>query len=117
MTTEMNRPGAPTFVALEIAVQIVGSLQGVVRNLRRHEASLAKQIFRSASSIAANIGEGNRRQGKDRLYFFRVAAGSAEETRVHLRVAMAWELVRAEDVSAALALIDRQLAVLWRLTH
>ena len=87
---------------------------GIVRRL---DSSLAQQIVRSASSIAANLGEGNRRQGKDRLHFFRIAAGSAEETRVHLRVARAFGWVRAGDVEVALGLIDRVLAMTWRLTH
>jgi hypothetical protein len=51
------------------------------------------------------------------LHFFRIAAGSAEETRVHLRVALAWGWVRAEDIDAPLALIDRELRLLWGLTH
>ena len=99
MTTEMNRPGAQPFVALEIAFEIVASLRDVVRVVRRHDAGVAQQIVRSASSIAANVGEGNRRQGKDRLHFFRIAAGSAEETRVHLRVAIAWGWLRADDIA------------------
>ena len=70
-----------------------------------------------ASSIAANVGEGSRRVGKDRLHFFRIAAGSAEEARAHLRVALAWGYLRDEQVEAALRLIDRQLRLLWGLTR
>jgi hypothetical protein len=49
------------------------------------------------------------------LHFFRIAAGSAEETRVHLRVASAWGWLRADDIAATLVLIDRQLRLLWGL--
>jgi hypothetical protein len=70
MTTEIKRPGAYKFVALEIALEVVGSLRDVVREVRRHDSGLAQQIVRSASSIAANIGEGNRRQGRDSCTFF-----------------------------------------------
>ena len=72
---------------------------------------------RAASSVSANLAEGNRRVGKDRLHFFRIPAGSAAETRAHLRVALAWGWVDAEQISDALALIDRELALLWRLAH
>jgi four helix bundle protein len=117
MTTESNRPGASKFIALERAVQIVESLPRIVRLVRLRNAGLADQIERAACSIAANLGEGNRRQGRDRLHFFRIAAGSAEETRVHLRVAIAWGWITTQDAAQALDLIDQELAMLWRLTH
>jgi four helix bundle protein len=117
MTNETKRPGAHQFVALEIALQIVIALRDAVALVRRHDVDLAKQIVRSASSIAANVGEGRRRVGRDRLHFFRIAAGSAEETRVHLRVALAWGWLRADQVEPAFGLIDRELGLLWGLTH
>jgi len=55
--------------------------------------------------------------GKDRLHFFRIAAGSAEETRVHLRVAVAWGWLDESDVETSMALVDRQLRLLWGLTR
>src|SRR4249919_806885 len=117
MTTETKRPGAHQFVALEIALEIVIALRDAVGVVRRHDAELARQIVSSASSIAANVGEGRRRVGRDRLHFFRIAAGSAEETRVHLQVAVAWGWLRPRDVDASLARIDRELRLLWGLTH
>jgi four helix bundle protein len=117
MTTNMNRPGASKFIALERALEIVESVRGVVWMIRRRDIDLARQLLRSAASIAANVGEGNRRQGRDRLHFFRIAAGSAEETRVHLRIAVAWGWVATKDIAASMDLIDQELAILWRLTH
>ena len=117
MTTEMNRPGAYKFIALERALQIVASLPRVERLIRRHSAQLADQIERASGSIAANLGEGNRRQGKDRLHFFRIAAGSAEETRTHLRVALARGWITGRDAAVSLDLIDQELAMLWRITQ
>ena len=117
MTTEMNRPGAYKFIALERAIQIVESLARVEPLVRRHSAGLANQIERASGSIAANLGEGNRRQGKDRLHFFRIAAGSAEETRMHLRVAIARGWITVPDAAVPLDLIDQELAMLWRITQ
>jgi len=105
------------FQALEVALEIVGSLRGVVWAIRRHDVKLAQQIVASASSVAANLAEGNRRSGRDRASFFRIAAGSADETRTHLRVAMAWGFIQTSDTEAAMQLLDRELAMLWRLTH
>src|SRR3954470_8283286 len=70
MTTETNRAGAHQFVALDIALQIVVALRDAIGLVGQHDVELAKQIVRSASSIAANVGEGRRRVGRDRLHFF-----------------------------------------------
>ena len=117
MTTETKRAGAPTFIALEVALEMIRSLRRVVVLIRRSNCTVADQIEDSASSVAANLAEGNRRRGKDRVQFFLIAAGSADETRAHLRVALAWGWVRDQDIGGSLALLDRELALLWRLTH
>jgi four helix bundle protein len=70
-----------------------------------------------ASRVPLNLAEGRRRVGKDRLHHFRIAAGSAAEVRVALLVARAWGDLEARDVEEALLLLDRLLAMLWRLTH
>jgi hypothetical protein len=40
-----------------------------------------------------------------------------QETRGHLRVALAWGWVEPHHIAHPMALLDRQLAVLWKLTH
>ena len=117
MTTDKQQPGAHPFIALEIALAIIESLRKVIAGIRRHDVNVAQQIVRSASSVVANPAEGNGRQGKDRVRFFRIAAGRAEETRAHLRVALAWGWVGRTDIDNSLELIDREVAQLWRLTH
>ena len=96
---------------------MIRSLRSVVALVRKHNGRLADQIERAASSVPSNVAEGNRRQGKDRLHFFRIAAGSADETRTHLQVALAWGWVSERDIEAPLRLVDRELALLWGLTH
>jgi hypothetical protein len=66
-----------------------------------------------ASALAA-VGVGwtcNRR-----ARFF-TAAGSAGETLIALRVAIGWEIVERREGEAALALLRRVIAMLWKLTH
>jgi four helix bundle protein len=116
MTTDTKRSGAPTLIALEVALEMIRSLRRVVALVRKNNRRLAEQIEDAASSVAGNLAEGNRRRGKDRVQFFLIAAGSAE-TRAHLRVAHAWGWVRDQDIAASLVLLDRELALLWRLTH
>ena len=117
MTTKTTKPYTQPFHALELALALIASLRPVVDKIRRRSPKLAKQIEEAASSVAGNLGEGNRRRGKDRVHFFLISAGSADETRCHLRVALAWRWVTEADIAESLSLCDRELAMLWKLTN
>jgi four helix bundle protein len=106
MTTTRHRSSVPTFDALEVALDLIRALRPLMPRLRARSRKLADQLEASASSVAANLAEGNRRRGKDRMHFFRIAAGSADETQAHLRVAEAWGYLAAGEIVAALALTD-----------
>jgi hypothetical protein len=58
MTTDSKRSGAPTFIALEVALEMIRSLRRVVVLIRRSNRKLAEQIEDAASSVAANLAEG-----------------------------------------------------------
>jgi four helix bundle protein len=107
---------APTFQVLDVAHALVDSLWDPHAVLRLRNPSLAGQLLRAASSVPLNIAEGNRRVGEDRLHIWRQAAGSADEVRTALRVAISWRQLRAADVEPALECCDRVLAMLYRLT-
>ena len=97
------------------ALGLVSELRSVLGELATSDRALADQLRRAASSVVLNIAEGNRRTGKDRVHFFRIAAGSAAEVRAALEVGRAWGNIEAAP--AAEAELDRVLAMLWRLTH
>lgn len=101
------------FHAGEVALEIGTRAKPVVEAVRRHDAELGDQIYRAAKSLALNTPEGGRRGGKDRGYHFRIAAGSAAELAAALRFSTAWGYCSAQP--ELLALIDRELAMLWRL--
>lgn len=65
--------------------------------------------------MVLNIAEGNRRSGKDRLQFFRIAAGGAAEVRAALEVARAWGMI--DPAPTAEVELDGVLAMLWKLAH
>lgn len=117
MTNDPTPPQARTFLALELALEIIASLRGPVAKIRRRSPKLARQIEDAANSVVANLGEGRRRRGRDRIHFYSIAEGSADEVRCHLRAALAWDWVTPADVRASLNLLDRELAILWKLTH
>jgi len=105
------------FDALVVALQINRTVAPLARVIAQHDADLARQIRRAATSISGNLGEGRRRVGKDRLHLFRVADGSAAELELHLETAEAWGFVDVAALGEVLDLLDRELAMTWRLTH
>ena len=100
------------FIAFERTLELVRSLRSIVVRLERRDRELAKQLRTAATSIGLNLAEGRKRTGKDRLHLFRVAAGSAEETRGCLRIAEAWGYVVETDIAEALEHADAIVAIL-----
>jgi four helix bundle protein len=105
------------FDALEISLQYLEKLTPVEAKIRRHSAGLAKQLAEASDSIALNLGEGRLRRAGDRRHHYDIAAGSASEATVALRVAVARGLVTRDDVLEVEALLDRVRAMLFRLTR
>ena len=105
------------FEAEEVAVQLIEALSPIVPRIKARDRALADQLTRAASSVALNIGEGNYSDPGNRRARFFTAAGSANETRLALRVAVAWGICPAADADSALRLIKRILSMLWKLTH
>jgi four helix bundle protein len=102
-------------VAYEVALDLVRALRPVVGQLRNFSSEAADQVERAASSIVLNLAEGDRRHGRDPRRFFAMAHGSAGEIRGALDLADAWGW--QVESSQARALLDRELGLLWGLTH
>jgi len=105
------------FEVEELAVQLIEALRPMVPRIKARDRALADQLTRAASSVALNIGEGNYSDPGNRRARFFTAAGSANESRLALRVAVAWGSCTAPEAEAALLLIKRILSMLWKLTH
>jgi four helix bundle protein len=103
--------------AYRVALEMIRSLRSVMPKIRANNPSLTTQIEKAAPSVAQNLNEGRRRVGKDRRHLWRIAAGSADEVRACLDVAEAWGYVAPADIAATQKLIDRILAMTWRMTH
>jgi four helix bundle protein len=105
------------FKVEEMAVHVVEALAPLMPRLRARDRSLADQLMRAASSVVLNIGESNYSDPGNRRARLFTAAGSANETRLALRVAVAWRIFKAEEIEAACTLLDGVLRILWKLTH
>jgi four helix bundle protein len=101
----------------EMTITIIEALAPIVALIQRQDRGLAQQLRASASSIALNIAEAEYSDpgnGHARLF---TAAGSANESRSAVRVAIAWRYVSRERAEAVLSQLDQVIAILWRLTH
>ena len=101
----------------EMALSVVELLAPLMPLIQRRDASLALQLRRSASSIALNIAESEHSDPGNRRARLFTAAGSANESRSALRVAIAWGYIRCDRAADVLAKLDHILAILWKLTH
>ena len=100
-----------------VSIELIQLLCPLVERIRRRDRSLADQLIRAANSIALNVAEADYSQGGNVCARFHSAAGSASETRMALRVAVAWGYVTPQDAEDAERHLDRVIAMLWKLTH
>jgi four helix bundle protein len=105
------------FDALEMSLQLLERMVPVETRIRQRSASLAKQLADASESIALNLGEGRLRKAGDKRRHFEMAAGSAGEVTVALRIAVAKRYVSAAEVAELDAVLDRVRAMLYRLTR
>ena len=103
--------------ALDLALRAAGTAIALVGTIPRKFKSLEDQVIRSASSVAANLAEGNGRVGRDRAHYFRIAYASAKEVDVHLRILAGAGAIDEAKTNEALELFDRVRAMMWRLMH
>ena len=105
------------FHVAELSFQLIDDLRPFVAEIRRRDRSLADQLMRAASSIALNIAEGQKSDGGNMRARFFTAAGSANESRAALRVAVGWRHITPESAAPARERLNHIVAILWKLTH
>jgi four helix bundle protein len=103
------------FDTYEVAVQLATSVRGCVEAIERFDRDLADQLRRAASSIVLNVAEGSRSAKGNKQKHFAIAHGSATEVKAALQLACAWGWIDESRIPHVL--LDRQFALLWRLTH
>jgi len=102
-------------IAYQVALDVVKLLRPIVVEIKQHDANLADQLKRAATSTVLNLAEGQRRQAGNKRRAYETANGEAREMLGCLDTAAAWGwVVDDADVRAQL---DRLLALCWRLTH
>ena len=79
----------------EVAIQLVGEVMPLVKEIERFDPDLARQARRAVTSTPLNISEGSDQIGKRRGLHYRIALGSARETWSALRAAEAARYIPA----------------------
>jgi len=113
----LNPVQQPGLIAHRIALEAAGIAISLVMRVPAPLKSIADQVIRSASSVPANLAEGHGRSGRDRMYHWRIAYGSANEVDTHLRLLMGVGAIDATPAGSALNLFDEVRAITWRLLH
>ena len=103
--------------ALTTALEAAGIALAIARRVPAPLRSLADQVVRSATSVAANLSEGHGRSGRDRLHHWHIAYASAKEVDTHLRLLVGAGAVDVGRARSALDLFDQVRAMTWRLLY
>jgi len=116
---EVTMLAAPSnqLIALTTALEAAGEALAIARRVPAPLTSLADQVVRSATSVAANLSEGHGRSGRDRSQLWRIAYASAKEVDTHLRLLVGAGAVDPGRARSALELFDEVRAMTWRLLH
>ncbi len=105
------------FEALEMSLVVLERLAPVEARIRRKSRSLANQLADASESVALNLGEGRLRKDGDRRRHYEMAAGSASEVTVALRIALAKRYITAAERAPVEEPLDRLRAMLYRLVR
>ena len=100
-----------------VALETIATLRPLVPPIRRHDRSLAVQLVRAASSAVLNWGEGEYSDPGTKRARYCNAAGSANETRAALAVAVAWGYLPPAQAQPATSRLERVIALLWKLSR
>ena len=102
------------FDTYEVSLLVIRSLRDVVPAIEGFDRDLGDQLRRAATSVTLNLGEGQRSSKGNQRKHYQIAHGSANEVKACLDVSEAWGW--PVEVGPSRKIIDRQLALLWRLT-
>ena len=106
-----------TLIAHSKAIKAAGIAISLVLKVPAPLKSIADQVIRSASSVAANLAEGAGRSGRDRNHHWRIAYASAKEVDTHLQLLVGAGAIDSTRAGSAIQLFDDVRALTWRLIH
>jgi four helix bundle protein len=115
--TMSNALDNTNLIAHEKALEAASDAITLVMRVPAPLKSIADQVIRSASSVQANLAEGQGRSGRDRLHFWRIAYASAKEVDSHLRLLARAGGINRTKAERELSTFDEVRAMIWRLIN
>jgi four helix bundle protein len=115
--TVSNALNNVNLIAQEKALEAAGDAITLVMRVPAALKSIADQVIRAASSVSANLAEGQEWSGRDRLHFWRIAYASAKEVDSHLRLLARAGGINRTKAERAPSTFDHVRAMTWRLIH
>lgn len=109
------RDPKPRLIAQSVAMDAVRLLRPLAERIQRHDKPLAEQLRRAASSTVLNLAEANQNHAGHRRSRLESARGSANETRAAVHLACAWGYIAESEAVSVDELLDRVLAMTYRL--
>ena len=103
------------FISYEVSVQVVSAIRELMPAIEERDRNLGDQLRRAATSVVLNLAEGQRSAKGNKQKHYAIAHGSANEVKAALALAVGWGWIEQARVPAKL--MDRLLALLWKLTH
>jgi four helix bundle protein len=100
-----------------VAVEAAGTAIRLVMRVPAPLKPIADQVIRAASSVPANLAEGDGRSGRDRQHHWRIAYASAKEVDAHLELLAIAGGIGSQKADSARDLFDRVRAMTRRLLH
>ncbi len=112
-----HTPPTKPLVVQSKALAAAGLCIRLASHVKAPLKAIVDQVIRAASSVPANIAEGHGRLGRDRVYHYRIAYGSAKEVDTHLRLLLDAGAIDITGATEALRCFDEVRAMLWPLMH
>src|SRR5438105_52172 len=103
------------FFALDLALEVAKALVEPLKRMKARDAENADQAYRALKGMCLCVAEGGRRRKMDRANFFDMAAGSAQELRTALTLAVTFGALDEATAAPIDRMLDRELGMLWKL--
>jgi len=96
-----------------VILEVVRDCKGLVAQIERRDADLARQMRRAMSSVALNVAEGMGSRGRNRAARYHTALGSMRETLACIDVGEALGYLHGADAG----LLDRMHKIVGTLVR
>jgi len=112
-----NQQDSSGLVVTDLAIDAAVRFIQLTKNIPAPLKDLADNATRAVVRVPMAIEEGAGRQGRDRMYHYRIAYSSCRETHTALRILLGVRAIDQHKGSELRARLDRIQGMIWGLLH